>query len=195
MEIRKPNLSSAAVILKKRMASAGVKVTHAEALEHAAAMEGYQSYQAYQAHQASIAEFEKPVLLLEYAEQSGRDYRFVGEKGDGVWIRMRNISIKLNQTDEGVVVDMYASGAEDQDSSASTYHFFHEAAGEQLDLAEEMDDMRKHIKELLDREKVLVAPDVDAPGMWYWVQGNSFSASCFESEWTATVAAFESVFN
>lgn len=194
MEIRKPNLSSAAVILKKRMASAGVKVTHAEALEHAAAMEGYQSYQAYQAHQSAIADWEKPILLLEHPEQCGRDYRFVGERNEGVWIRMRNISVKLNQTDEGVVVDMYASGAEDQDSSASTYHFFNEAAGEQLELAEELDDMRKHIKELLDREKVLVAPDPDAPGMWYWVQGNTFSASCFVSEWAATEAAFESVF-
>lgn len=194
MEIRKPNLSSAAVILKQRMASKGVKVTHAEALEHAAAMEGYQSYQAYQAHQLEIAEWEAPILELDEPAQCGRSYQFLGKTGDGVWIRMRNISIKLNHTDEGVVVDMYNSGAEDEESSAGTYHFFHEATGEQLDLAEESDYMRKHIKRLLTGEKVKVSQDPNVPGKWFWAQGNKRSGSGFDSEWSATENAFVTTF-
>lgn len=194
MEIRKPNLSSAAVILKNRMASKGIKLTHAEALEHAAAMEGYQSFQAYQAHQKKIAEWEKPSLELESASESGRDYRFVGGKEGGVWIRMRNISIKLNPTDEGVVVDMHNSGAEDE-SEASTYYFYHEAAGAQLELAEELDDMKDHIKKLLANENVVIFSDPDAVGFWSWKVGKSVRGTQFTDKWSAYSAAFESTFS
>lgn len=196
MEIRKPNLSSAAVILKNRMASKGIKLTHAEALEHAAAMEGYQSFQAYQAHQKEMAEWEKPSLMLEYPSESGRDYRFIGGSGDGgVWIRMRNISIKLNPTDEGVVVDMYNSGAEFEDSEASTYHFYHEATSAQLEQAEECGDMQNHIKRLLAYENVVILPDPDAVGSWSWKIGKDVRGTQFTNEWMAYSAAFESTFS
>jgi hypothetical protein len=194
MEIRKPNLSSAAVILKKRLAAQGITLSHSEALEHAAVMEGYQSYQAYQAHQKEMEEWEKPVLDLEYPAQSGRDYRFIGEQNQSVWIRMRNISVKLLAADEGVIVDVYPGGAEDVDAIGSTYVYYSEAAIELLERAKELDDSRNEVKRLLGYEKVKVKQDSES-NRWHWNQGKKpQSTQSFPSEWAAYADAYETIF-
>lgn len=193
MEIRKPNLSSAAVILKQRMAAKGIKISHAEALEHAAAMEGYQSFQAYQQHQKELAEQEKPVLELEQASQSGRDYRFIGKKGEGVWIRMRNISVYLKADDEGVAADLFSSGMEGEGSVAGTYQLYQDSAIDQLEIAEDFFDMRQHMLSLLKTEGASVKPDDDNPNQWSW-KWKSQVRGPFSSEDEATKDVFEYVF-
>jgi DNA polymerase III delta prime subunit len=194
MEIRKPNLSSAAVILKKRLAAQGLTISHTEALEHAAVMEGYQSYQAYQAHQKEMENWEAPVLVLEAPDEAGTDYRFIGTNNQGVWIRMRNINVKLLLQDEGVVVDMYASGAEDDESFASTYAFYSEAAQVLLERAQELDDARQQVKRILGYEKVKVEKS-SSSGMWTWKQGKQrASEKPFATEWEACEDAYETLF-
>jgi len=48
------------------------------------------------------------------------DYNLV----DGAcWLELKGFSIRVNSTDEGVVVDVYEKGKEDQDCIASTYAF------------------------------------------------------------------------
>lgn len=194
MEIRKPNLSSAAVILKKRLAAKGITISHTDALEHAAVMEGYQSYQAYQAHQKEMKVWEKPALVREAPDEAGTDYRYVGPNGQGVWIRMRNINVKLLLQDEGVVVDMYPSGAEDDESFASTYGYYSEAAQVLLERAEELDDARDQIKRSLGYENVKVEKDGDS-GQWRWKQSTKpQNNSSFPDEWSAWANAYETVF-
>jgi hypothetical protein len=193
MEIRKPNLSSAAVILKKRLAAQGIAISHTEALEHAAVMEGYQSYQAYQAHQKEMEDWAKPALVMEAPDECGRDYRYVGEHNEGVWIRMRNMNVKILNADEGVIVDVYASGAEDDDSLESTYVYYSEAAQVLLERAEELDDARDHVKRILGYEKVKVSKDTDT-GMWHWKQGKKARSVEFDDEWAACFNAYETLF-
>jgi len=43
------------------------------------------------------------------------------------WFEVENISIRIHKTDEGVVVDLYPKGREDEDAVASTYMYFSEA--------------------------------------------------------------------
>lgn len=41
-----------------------------------------------------------------------------------VWIAVDNISVYVNRTDEGVVVDLYPNGHETDEPIATTYAFF-----------------------------------------------------------------------
>lgn len=59
---------------------------------------------------------------------------------DTTWITVGNISVYLKHEDEGVVVDLYAEGAEDRNSLASTYAFFQEATDFVEELEEELDN-------------------------------------------------------
>jgi len=45
------------------------------------------------------------------------------------WITVKNLSVYINETDEGVVVDIYALNHEMDDPITSTYAFFNEAEG------------------------------------------------------------------
>lgn len=55
----------------------------------------------------------------------GEDYIF--EKDDErVWIEVGKIVVSVRKTDEGVVVDLYANGRENDDALAGTYAFFEE---------------------------------------------------------------------
>lgn len=194
MEIRKPNLSSAAVILKKRLAAQGITISHTDALEHAAVMEGYQSYHAYQAHQKEMAEWDKPALEMEGPAEAGHDYRYVGEHNHGVWIRMRNISVKITNADEGVAVDVYASGAEDDESIVGTWCLYSEAASVLLERADELDDARDQVRRVLVNEKVKVQKDAES-GLWFWKQGKKQRhPDSFPSEWAACENAYETIF-
>jgi hypothetical protein len=47
-------------------------------------------------------------------------------KQDHVWVTVGNISVYIKRTDEGVVVDLFKLGHEDQDCITSTYAFFNE---------------------------------------------------------------------
>lgn len=40
---------------------------------------------------------------------------------DGLWLSVRGASIKINPTDDGIVVDIYRVGREDREAIASTW--------------------------------------------------------------------------
>jgi len=46
------------------------------------------------------------------------------ESHERLWVTVRNISVCIIRTDEGVVVDMFEKNAEDGDHIATTYAFF-----------------------------------------------------------------------
>jgi len=46
---------------------------------------------------------------------------------DGCWITVGNLSVRIAKTDEGVAVDLYSLGHEDENAIASTYAYFAEA--------------------------------------------------------------------
>lgn len=53
----------------------------------------------------------------------GCDYELVGES---TWITVKNLSVYVKKTDEGVVVDIFNKGEEADEPLASTYAFFNE---------------------------------------------------------------------
>ena len=50
---------------------------------------------------------------------------YVLKDGAG-WFSVNGLSVRIKATDEGVVVDIYPEGKEDEDSIASTYAFSNE---------------------------------------------------------------------
>lgn len=194
MNIRKPKLSSAAYILRKRLQDQGLTITHAQALEHAAAMEGFQSYQAYLAHQKILEQRDAPYLQQEAVDEAGSDYVYVGPRNGSVWIRMRNISVYVKDCDEGVAVDLFNSGMEDQGSEAGTWHLYREAAAAQLEQAQELDDTKDHIKAYCKKAGVEVFEDIDQPGLWCWKHGKEGCDMSLPTEWDAWQQAYEQLF-
>ena len=65
----------------------------------------------------------------------------MASNADSTWVGVKDFSIYIKKTDEGVVVDIYARGYEDCDSLASTYAFDSEA-----------DEMREEVEEEEDLE-------------------------------------------
>ena len=55
------------------------------------------------------------------------DYRIELQEGDyelvdgGAWFSVKGAAIRIHSTDEGVEVDIYRDGKEDEDALASTY--------------------------------------------------------------------------
>lgn len=109
------NIKKAALRMQKRGQHLGLSLTVDQAMELLAAAEGFRNRHAWTAYNDKL---EKPALLQEHPEQSNCDYRLV--EGRGCWISMAGFSVHPYLTDEGVVVDIYAKGAEDTTLS-STY--------------------------------------------------------------------------
>ena len=55
------------------------------------------------------------------------DWTFTGER---VWITVKNLSLQIINTGEGVIVDIYPHKAEMSDPLATTYAYFSEAEDE-----------------------------------------------------------------
>lgn len=53
-------------------------------------------------------------------------------KNESLWLSVGNASLYIKQTDEGLVVDIYAAGHEDAEPLASTYVFEQELLEAQL---------------------------------------------------------------
>jgi len=45
---------------------------------------------------------------------------------ENMWVTVKGFSIRIHATDEGVIVDIYANGREDEDAIAATYAFDNE---------------------------------------------------------------------
>ena len=56
-------------------------------------------------------------------ELHDKDYTLVDE---GMWVTVKGFSIRIHTTDEGVVVDIYANGRENEDAIAATHAFDNE---------------------------------------------------------------------
>lgn len=119
MNIRVPQATQAARLLKNFFASQGIDIKHTQALEAVARLHGYQDWQAMQADPrfADVPAL-RPVSSNEYV---------LREKEPSAWVQVDNISVSVVRTDEGVCVDLFAAGHEDE-SLAGTSLFFHEAA-------------------------------------------------------------------
>lgn len=53
----------------------------------------------------------------------GEDFKANLERNQSVWLGVADASLYIKRTDEGIVVDIYAKGAEDGECLASTYVF------------------------------------------------------------------------
>lgn len=63
---------------------------------------------------------EKPTLKR-YSPEIGTDYIMVG---DTCWITVKNLSVYIIKTDEGVAIDIYPHMKEEQGSIAGTWALF-----------------------------------------------------------------------
>jgi hypothetical protein len=127
MNIRIPRTGQAAKIAQTYLKSQGLALSHSQSLELVARLHGYASWHALEADiRFKDAPALKPISSNEYE---------LGEKERSAWIGVANISVSVTRTDEGVAVDLYAKGCED-DSLAGTSLFFHEAQADDSDMAD-----------------------------------------------------------
>jgi hypothetical protein len=120
MNIRVPASGNAAKIAKAFLKTQGIEIKHAQALELVARLHGYKDNQAMQAD----VNFADPMAL---AAESNVDFEFKGPRNSSVWISVENISVYVKRADEGVIVDLYKKGCEDEESLAGTYLEYNEA--------------------------------------------------------------------
>jgi hypothetical protein len=119
MNLRIPNPSTSAVVLKKYFSGIGISMTLAQAQEAVARLNGYADWRALRAD----ARFADPVTLQAI---SSNEYE-LKPKETVAWIGIDDISAAIRRTDEGVIVDLYAKGMEDE-SICGTGLTFGEAA-------------------------------------------------------------------
>lgn len=106
MNIRTPQPTQAARLLKTFFAGQGILVTHSQALEAIARLHGYQTWQAMNADDRfADAPTLKPVSSNEYALQP---------TGNAAWVQVDGINVSVTRTDEGVIVDLYKTGEENE---------------------------------------------------------------------------------
>lgn len=119
MNIRTPQPRHAARILVSHMNALGLSFTYAQALEAVARMHGYASWQTMSADPSFTDELAVKAVSSNELE--------LKKNHDSVWVGVDSISAAITRTDEGVVVDLYAKGQEEEGALTSTYLYFHEA--------------------------------------------------------------------
>lgn len=120
MNIRTPRSGQAARIAKSYLSTLGLNVTHSQALELIARLHGYTDNQAMQ----SDARFAGPMVLR---ADSSTEFTFVAPRQSNVWLTVENLSVQVKRDDEGVVVDVFARGKEDEGTLASTWAMYQDA--------------------------------------------------------------------
>lgn len=121
MTFRNPQSGNTARIAKAYLKTQGIAITHAQALELVARFNGYTDNQAMQAD----TKFVDPLVLVPV---SSNEFTLVGPKQTGVWLTVENISVHVKKDDDGVSVDLFALGKED-DSLGGNWLLYSEAAG------------------------------------------------------------------
>jgi hypothetical protein len=124
MNIRTPQPTQAARLLQQFFKTQGLEVKYSQALEAVARLNGYQDLQAMQAD----VRFADPLALT---ANSSNEFE-LRKKEHSAWIGVDGISVCVTRNDEGVSVDLYAKGRED-DSLAGTYLHFAEVEDEEGD--------------------------------------------------------------
>lgn len=120
MNIRYPRSGNAARIAKDFLRTEGLNITHTQAKELVARLHGYANAQA----MAADSRFaDAPALRPE----SSHEYVMTGPKQSSVWIGVENVSVYLKKADEGVVVDFFIKGHEDEESLQSAWLEYNDA--------------------------------------------------------------------
>jgi len=164
MNIRTPQPAQAARLLQQFFKTQSLEVKYSQALEAVARINGYQDLHAMQAD----TRFADPLVLTAV---SSNEFE-LREKDHNVWIGVDGISVCVTRNDEGVSVDMYAKGHED-DSLQGTYLHFAEA--EESVEEEESDEGRP-------ADNIKANPNVlDGPG-FRGVRGSVEDFPCGEVE-------------
>lgn len=160
MNIRQPNPTQAAGILRKFLSDSGIEIKHTAALEALARVSGFTDWQAMAASQKKTENAEQ--LLLVPDEDGEGGYTFVPQgQRTRVWVRVGNVSVYFGPSDEGVAVDLFAAGAEDGESLATTYLLYQEALA---DLCEN------------------VGVDIEDVAAWFELTGGNFEELLFEQK-------------
>jgi hypothetical protein len=159
MNIRTPQPDQAARLLQQFFKAQGVVIKYSQALEAVARLNGYQDLQAMKAD----IRFADPLSLTAV---SSNEYE-LKEKQHSAWIGVDNISVCVTRNDEGVTVDLFAKGHED--NSLTGTHLFFDEARDAVEDEEGGDDI-----------EVKANPHVlDGPGVW-GVRGNPDDFPCGE---------------
>lgn len=82
-----------------------------------AAAEGYRNAHAYR---AALATREAPALVQEHPDEANNDYLLI--EGKGCWITMGQYGVHPYLTDDGIVVDVHANGAEFESIATTWAH-------------------------------------------------------------------------
>jgi hypothetical protein len=136
MNIRTPQPTQAARLLQQFFKTQGLDVKYSQALEAVARLNGYQNLQAMQAD----VRFADPLALTAI---SSNEFE-LRKKEHSAWIGVDGISVCVTRNDEGVSVDLYAKGRED-DSLAGTYlHFAEVDEADDNDEGEDADEAEVH---------------------------------------------------
>lgn len=137
MNIRTPQPTQAARLLKAFFSTQGINITHSQALEAVARLHGYQSWQAMNSDERfTDAPALKPISSNEYVLQP---------TGLAAWVQVEAINVSVTRTDEGVIVDMYKTGQENE-CLASAGLLFQDVLTE----ADLLDDGRRQMMEALE---------------------------------------------
>lgn len=107
MDIRIPRSGTAAKQARNYLASQGVAVTHTQMLELVARLHGYADLQAMKADEAHR-------YVDPHALKSESSNEYVLQPGQSpAWVLVDQVSVRIARKDEGVLVALYAAGAED----------------------------------------------------------------------------------
>lgn len=165
MNIRTPQPAQAARLLQQFFKAQGLEVKYSQALEAVARMNGYQDLHAMQAD----TRFVDPLVI---SAISSNEFE-LREKDHNVWIGVDGISVCVTRNDEGVSVDLYAKGHEDNSLQGTYLHF-----AEAEDAAEETEEEARGTSEFTEKASPHV---LDGPGVW-GVRGNPDDFPCGEIE-------------
>lgn len=121
-------------LLHKSMKDMGLTATYMQAMQLVA--------KSYNCNSWEVLEKKALKQELAFKVDSSSEVTLNLEKNDSVWVKVKNISVKVQGTDEGVVVDCYPVDSEDDEAYASTYMFYDEATEEEYIM-----DHAKEIKE------------------------------------------------
>lgn len=199
--MKKTEISTAARLAKKFLEGKGIQISHSDALEMLSQSLGEKNFQTLlpkldvETKSDMQQQAQPPLGLI----QRGLEHEFeMSQQHSRVWIKVDNMNLTLIRTDEGLVVDVYAYGS-DEDPVGSTWVSTAECVEELVDWFEREGYTTDYelIVSLCKEVGISVQEDNDQPGRWVYVceQANGIYAEgsdvSFDSEHEAWASAFE----
>jgi len=196
MDIRTPNTSTAAYILKKRMQERGVSMLHTDALEIVATMKGFQSYQALAVFEADVAARPKPVLKQVDVTDTGTDFQYVGPKDGNVYIRVGCLDVHLQGHRDGVTVTSAPNGL--PFDTLMVFELEHEEAAEALAraaLSNPASDFGARITKISEEAGYKVSKHLSHAGMFVVSGPEGLVGSSYRTPEAAWLEAFADAYD